>query len=132
MDPDGQRQLLAGDAVDERLEDGGEAWRLEATQAAGKLIEERVLGGQRCEPGEVDLETEQLVERSARRLAWCEALTLLPHAGASDELFDELCCHFTQEQIVALTLAINAWSRLNVGVRTPVADAIRAAQPEAA
>src|SRR5450755_891851 len=70
--------------------------------------------------------------RSARRLAWCEALTLLPHAGASDELFDELCCHFTQEQIVALMLAINAWSRLNVGVRTPVADATRAAQPEAA
>jgi AhpD family alkylhydroperoxidase len=72
-------------------------------------------------------------ERAA--LAWCEALTLLPDAGASDELFDELCCHFTQEQIVALTLAIvaiNGWNRLNVGFRTPVADAIRAAQPQAA
>ena len=72
-------------------------------------------------------------ERAA--LAWCEALTLLPDAGASDELFDELCCYFAQEQIVALTLAIvaiNGWNRLNVGFRTPVADAIRAAQPQAA
>jgi alkylhydroperoxidase family enzyme len=72
-------------------------------------------------------------ERAA--LAWCEVLTLLPDSGASDELFDELCCHFTQEQIVALTLAIvaiNGWNRLSVGCRTPVADAIRAAQPQAA
>ena len=72
-------------------------------------------------------------ERAA--LAWCEALTLLPDSGAPDELYDELARHFTSQQIVALTLAIvaiNGWNRLNVGFRTPVADAARVTQPEAA
>jgi AhpD family alkylhydroperoxidase len=72
-------------------------------------------------------------ERAA--LAWCEALTLLPTSGAPDELYDELSQHFTSEQIVALTLAIvaiNGWNRLNVGFRTPVADATRAGYSEAA
>jgi AhpD family alkylhydroperoxidase len=72
-------------------------------------------------------------ERAA--LAWCEALTLLPSSGAPDELFEELRRHFTDEQIVALTLAIvaiNGWNRLNVGFRTPVGDAARVAQPEGA
>jgi AhpD family alkylhydroperoxidase len=43
--------------------------------------------------------------------------------------------HFTSEQIVALTLAIvaiNGWNRLNVGFRTPVADATRGDYSEAA
>lgn len=72
-------------------------------------------------------------ERAA--LAWCEALTRLPDSGAPDELFDELARRFTSEQVVALTLAIvaiNGWNRLNVGFRTPVADAMKAAHPEAA
>ena len=72
-------------------------------------------------------------ERAA--LAWCEALTLLPRAGAPDELYDELSQHFTSEQLVALTLAIvaiNGWNRLNVGFATPVADATRADYSEAA
>jgi AhpD family alkylhydroperoxidase len=72
-------------------------------------------------------------ERAA--LAWCEALTLLPSAGAPDELYDELSQHFTSEQLVALTLAIvaiNGWNRLNVGFATPVADATRADYSEAA
>ena len=72
-------------------------------------------------------------ERAA--LAWCEALTLLPDSGAPDELFDELSRHFTSQQVVALTLAIvaiNGWNRLNVGFRTPVADAKRVAHAEAA
>jgi len=63
-------------------------------------------------------------ERAA--LAWSEALTLLPSAGAPDELFEQLGQHFTDEQIVALTLAIvaiNGWNRLNVAFRTPASDA---------
>jgi AhpD family alkylhydroperoxidase len=72
-------------------------------------------------------------ERAA--LAWCEALTLLPDSGAPDELFDDLSRHFTSQQVVALTVAIvaiNGWNRLNVGFRTPVADAMKAAHPRAA
>jgi AhpD family alkylhydroperoxidase len=72
-------------------------------------------------------------ERAA--LAWCEALTLLPDSGAPDELFDELARHFTPRQVVALTVAIvaiNGWNRLNVGFRTPVADAMKVSQRHAA
>ena len=72
-------------------------------------------------------------ERAA--LAWCEALTLLPGSGAPDALFEELRHHFTDEQIVALTLAIvaiNGWNRLNVAFRTPVSDAAIRAHREAA
>ncbi len=72
-------------------------------------------------------------ERAA--LAWCEALTLLPSSGAPDELFEELRRHFTDEQIVALTLAIvaiNGWNRLNVAFRAPVSEADRLAHREAA
>jgi AhpD family alkylhydroperoxidase len=66
-------------------------------------------------------------ERAA--LAWCEALTLLARTGAPDELFEECRRHFSEQQVVALTLAIvaiNGWNRLNVAFRTPVADAARA------
>ena len=72
-------------------------------------------------------------ERAA--LAWCEALTLQPSSSAPDELFEELRHHFTDGQIVALTLAIvaiNGWNRLNVAFRTPVGDAGSVAHREAA
>lgn len=72
-------------------------------------------------------------ERAA--LAWCEALTWLPTAGAPDQLFDELRRHFSDEHIVALTLAIvaiNGWNRLNVGFQTPVSAAAGAARSQAA
>lgn len=72
-------------------------------------------------------------ERAA--LAWCESVTLLPGSGAPEELFEELRHHFTDEQIVALTLAvvaINGWNRLNVAFRMPVSDAARVAHPQAA
>ena len=61
-------------------------------------------------------------ERAA--LAWTEALTLLPEQGAPDEIYDELGKHFSEKEIVDLTLAIsaiNAWNRFGVGFRlTPV------------
>ena len=50
MDPHRKRQLLAGDAVDERLEDGRKAWRLEPTHARSERAEQRVPRGHRGEP----------------------------------------------------------------------------------
>jgi len=67
-------------------------------------------------------------ERAA--LAWCEALTALPERGAPEEHFEQLQRHFSDEQIVALTLAvvaINGWNRLNVAFRTPASEAAKAA-----
>jgi AhpD family alkylhydroperoxidase len=64
-----------------------------------------------------------LRERAA--LAWCEALTLLPQAGAPDDVFGDVEAQFSEEEIAALTfqiVSINGWNRLAVGMRTPVGD----------
>ncbi|MCV0428044.1 MAG: carboxymuconolactone decarboxylase family protein [Roseibium sp.] len=54
-------------------------------------------------------------ERAA--FAWAEAVTLLPQSKAPVALFDALKLHFSDEQIVDLTMIIaqmNAWNRLAV------------------
>jgi AhpD family alkylhydroperoxidase len=118
--------------------------KLRASQINGCAHCVRLHAGEARERGETEERLDLLAvwreadcfepaERAA--LAWCEALTLLSTAGAPDELYDELSHHFTSEQIVALTLAIvaiNGWNRLNVGFRTPVADATRPGHPAAA
>jgi hypothetical protein len=54
MNPDGQRQLLAGDAVHERLEHGGKARWLEAAHALGKRADHGVCRRHRSERREID------------------------------------------------------------------------------
>jgi AhpD family alkylhydroperoxidase len=57
-------------------------------------------------------------ERAA--LAWTEALTLLPQQGAPDAAYAELGRHFTEKEIVDLTVLvglINLWNRIGVGFR---------------
>lgn len=56
-------------------------------------------------------------EHEKAAFAWSEAITLLPERGAPQSLFDALTAHFSEEQIVDLTLIIaqmNAWNRLAV------------------
>jgi AhpD family alkylhydroperoxidase len=62
-------------------------------------------------------------DRERAALAWCEALTVLPQAGAPDEVYEEVGRWFDEEEIVALTLtvvAINGWNRFAVGLQSPV------------
>ena len=50
-------------------------------------------------------------------LAWAEAVTLVSSNGAPQNLFDNLKEHFSDEQIVDLTMIIaqmNAWNRLAI------------------
>ena len=57
-------------------------------------------------------------ERAA--FAWAEAVTHLPETGAPDDLFEGLKAHYSDQQIVDLTIVIsmmNAWNRLAVGFR---------------
>jgi len=57
-------------------------------------------------------------ERAA--LAWTEALTLIAQTGAPDADYEGLQPHFSEVEIVNLTLlitTINAWNRLAVGFR---------------
>lgn len=59
-------------------------------------------------------------ERAA--LGWTESLTRLSETGAPDADFEPLKAEFTDAEVVSLTLAIgaiNAWNRLQVGLRVP-------------
>ena len=71
-------------------------------------------------------------ERERAALEWTEALTLLPQSRAADEFYEPLKRHFTDVEIVQLTMligVINTWNRLAVGFRTvhPVDRAAQAA-----
>lgn len=60
-------------------------------------------------------------ERERAALLWTEELTLLSENDVSDELFEEVRRHFSDEEMVNLTLAIitiNGWNRLAVGFRS--------------
>lgn len=59
-------------------------------------------------------------ERAALR--WTDALTQLPNAAVSDEVFSEVRAHFSEEELAKLTLAIvsiNGWNRFGVGFKVP-------------
>ena len=71
-------------------------------------------------------------ERERAALAWSEAVTLLPESGAPDDVYDALRPVFSEEEIVALTLAIsliNVWNRLSVGFRRPAGDYVSRRRP---
>ena len=58
-------------------------------------------------------------ERAA--LAWTESLTNLAQTGAPDADYDGLKAHFSEVEIVNLTLLIgliNSWNRMAVGLRS--------------
>src|SRR5579859_2945914 len=56
-------------------------------------------------------------ERERAALEWTEALTLVAETHVPDEVFEHVHPHFSDEELVNLTLAIgqiNTWNRLNV------------------
>lgn len=59
-------------------------------------------------------------DREAVALAWAEYLTNLAAAGAPDHAYDAVRAHFSEAEVISLTLAvgtINAWNRLGVALR---------------
>jgi len=61
-------------------------------------------------------------ERERAALEWAEAVTLVANDHVPDEVYERVRPHFTDEELVNLTLAINtinSWNRLNVAFRTP-------------
>jgi AhpD family alkylhydroperoxidase len=65
-------------------------------------------------------ETPFFTDRERAALAWAEALTLISQTHAPDDVYDELKKHFTEKEIVDLTLAvgaINFWNRLAISLR---------------
>ena len=59
-------------------------------------------------------------DRERAALAWTEAVTLVAESHVPDEVYEEARKHFSEKELVDLTLAIimiNGWNRLNVSFR---------------
>ncbi len=68
-------------------------------------------------------ETPYYSERERAALAWAESVTRLCEADIDDALFEETRRHFSEKELVDLTLAIiaiNGWNRLAVPFRAEV------------
>ena len=73
-------------------------------------------------------------DRERAALAWTEAVTLVADGHVPDELFEEAHRHFSDADLVNLTLcviAINGWNRLNIAFRTPPGTYQPAKRPSA-
>ena len=67
-------------------------------------------------------ETPFYTDRERAALEWTEAVTRLSTGDVSDELHARVSAHFTEAELVALTLGIvviNGWNRLAVPFRAP-------------
>jgi AhpD family alkylhydroperoxidase len=65
-------------------------------------------------------ETPFYTDRERAALAWTEALTLVAQDHVPDAVFEEARQHFTDEELVNLSLAvvtINGWNRLAIAFR---------------
>ncbi len=66
-------------------------------------------------------ETPFFNDRERAALEWTEAVTLVAETHVPDEVYERVTRHFTEQELIDLTLAItniNAWNRLNVAFRT--------------
>ena len=64
-------------------------------------------------------------ERERAALAWTEAVTLVSENHVPDEVYNEVRQHFSEEELVNLTLAIvaiNGWNRLAISFRAEVGE----------
>jgi AhpD family alkylhydroperoxidase len=60
-------------------------------------------------------------DRERAALAWTEAVTLIGEGHAPDHVFEQVRAHFSEEELVNLTMAIvaiNGWNRLAIPFRT--------------
>ncbi|HXJ41848.1 MAG TPA: carboxymuconolactone decarboxylase family protein [Bryobacteraceae bacterium] len=70
-------------------------------------------------------ETPFFTDRERAALAWTEAVTLISRGHVSEELYKEARQHFSEEELVNLTMAvvaINGWNRLAIAFRAVPGD----------
>jgi AhpD family alkylhydroperoxidase len=68
-------------------------------------------------------ETTFYSDRERAALAWTEAVTLVSENQVPDEVYNEARQHFSEQELVNLTLAviaINGWNRLAISFRSDV------------
>jgi AhpD family alkylhydroperoxidase len=127
--------IRAMDGLDTYLADCGlepglrELVKLRASQINGcaycvdmHSLDARALGEteQRLYALPVWQETPFFSERERAALLWTEKLTLISLDRVPDEVYEQVRAHFTDEELVNLTLAIatiNAWNRFGIGFR---------------
>ncbi len=66
-------------------------------------------------------ETPFFSDRERAALEWTETLTLIHRTHAPDEIFEKVRAHFSDVEMIDLTLAIttiNAWNRFAIGFRS--------------
>ncbi|HEY8518653.1 MAG TPA: carboxymuconolactone decarboxylase family protein [Gammaproteobacteria bacterium] len=64
-------------------------------------------------------------DRERAALAWTEAVTRLDNQEVPDDVYERARAEFTEEELVALTLAIvaiNGWNRLSIAFKRPAGD----------
>jgi AhpD family alkylhydroperoxidase len=64
-------------------------------------------------------------DRERAALAWTEAITNIQQGHASDEAYSEARRHFSEQELVKLTFAINqinAWNRIAIAFRPAVGN----------
>ncbi|MFO0873374.1 MAG: carboxymuconolactone decarboxylase family protein [Phycisphaerales bacterium] len=65
-------------------------------------------------------ETPFFADRERAALAWAESVTLVPQTGVPDAVFEDARRHFSEKDLVDLTLVIasmNAWNRIAISFR---------------
>jgi AhpD family alkylhydroperoxidase len=65
-------------------------------------------------------ESALFTDRERAALAWAESLTRIAETHAPDGVYEEVRNHFSQDELVSLSIAIamiNAWNRLAIGAR---------------
>jgi AhpD family alkylhydroperoxidase len=78
-------------------------------------------------------ETPFYTDRERAALAWTEAVTLISQNDVPDELYEATRRHFSEQEMVDLTLAIaaiNTWNRLAISFRS-VPGSFRIPEPRA-
>jgi hypothetical protein len=83
-----------------------------------------VFSGSSCHrraPAPVFGEEVEFDDRERAALAWTEAVTQVAESHVPDDVYELVRPHFTEQELIDLTLAItniNAWNRLNIAFRT--------------
>lgn len=70
-------------------------------------------------------DTPFFTERERAALEWTEAVTEIAGRGVPDQVYQSVRPHFSEKELVDLTLAIvmiNGWNRLNVAFRREAGD----------
>jgi AhpD family alkylhydroperoxidase len=70
-------------------------------------------------------ETPLYTERERTALEWTEAVTRVADGHVPDEVYARARDHFSEEELVDLTIAViatNGWNRLNIAFRPEVGD----------